>query len=252
MWMPAGVKSATRKIIFGLLERLGEDFSHSNRNDRAGMLHRAWGHVFTNLIQGAYYEFGVYRGDSLVASWAEYQRFSKWLGEQQMSGEKWRREAFREYAGYRHEFYGFDTFDGMPENEEGGHTFKKGYYASSCERVDKKCAGAGMNCRLFKGLFSSLDDETLRGLQPAAILNIDSDLYLSARDALEKTKDKLQQGTILMMDDYNCFSSDDSKGERRALREFGERYPRFRFEPWLTYLYAGQSFICHVAEKKAV
>jgi hypothetical protein len=33
-----------------------------NKNDRAGALHRAWGHIFTNHIQGDYVEFGVYQG----------------------------------------------------------------------------------------------------------------------------------------------------------------------------------------------
>ena len=43
---------------------------------------------------------------------------------------------------------------------------------------------------------------------------------MSACDALEIVKPKLQQGTILMMDDWNCFRADNNQGERRALREF--------------------------------
>jgi hypothetical protein len=43
---------------------------------------------------------------------------------------------------------------------------------------------------------------------------------MSACDALEIVKPKLQQGTILMMDDWNCFRADNNQGERRALRGF--------------------------------
>ena len=37
-----------------------------NRNDRVGALHRAWGHVFTSQLLGAY-EFGVYKAEPWFA-----------------------------------------------------------------------------------------------------------------------------------------------------------------------------------------
>lgn len=243
------MKDKIRRIILKALEHLGGNFHHSNRNDRVGMLHRAWGYAVTNFIRGAYYEFGVYQGESFIASWVEYLKWLKWVRRQLSSSEEWRREAIMDYASYKHEFYGFDTFDGMPENDEGGVAYlRKGCFMSSYDDVNRRCLKAGVKCKLFKGPFSKLGDETLNSMQDAAIVNIDSDLYISARDALEKVKGKLQQGTVLLMDDYHCFSSVESKGEKRALREFCEKYPQFRFEPWVTYLYVGQSFICHIAD----
>jgi len=124
-------------------------------------------------------------------------------------------------------------------------TFAQGTYLASYADVKNKCEKAIMRFKLYQGVFSDISDETINGLQPAAIVNIDADLYGSARDALEKVGPKLQQGTILLMDDYNCFSSSRTKGERRALLEFCKKHPQFEFEPWFVYQHVGQAFICH-------
>lgn len=245
------------KILQGKVARIFESFQEKrqflgnplNRNDRVGMLNRAWGYVFTNLLKGAYYEFGVYKGDTLLESWNTYLCFKKWAESQVNSPEAWRREVIKEYIHYQHHFYGFDTFEGMPANQEENKTFSQGSFLASLGEVEKKCLDKKMEVKLFKGMFSDIPEEVIRDLQPAVIVNIDGDLYFSARDALEKVRGKLQQGTILLMDDYNCFSSDNSKGERRALKEFCLQYRQFQFEPWFAYQYAGQAFICHLTQK---
>ena len=89
-------------------------------------------------------------------------------------------------------------------------------------------------------------DKEIKDLRPAVIVNIDCDLYSSTVDALDMIKSKLQQGTIIMMDDWNCFSSDRSKGERRALREFLEKNSDVELEKYFTYSWVGQAFIIHL------
>ena len=69
---------------------------------------------------------------------------------------------------------------------------------------------------------------------------------MSACDALEIVKPKLQQGTILMMDDWNCFRADNNQGERRALREFLENNSNIETESYFPYSHAGQAFIVHI------
>ena len=39
-----------------------------NLNDRKGSLHKAWGHIFSNHLDGDYVEFGVYQGASFFNS----------------------------------------------------------------------------------------------------------------------------------------------------------------------------------------
>ena len=67
-----------------------------NRNDRVGMLHRCWGYVFTNLLKGAYYEFGVYQGATLLESWKTFLHYRKWAESQLASPEAWRRKTMKE------------------------------------------------------------------------------------------------------------------------------------------------------------
>lgn len=237
-----------KKLLQFIDWRIGRIIEPINRNDRLGMLHRAWGYVFTNMIKGAYYEFGVYKGDTFVQSWQVYKNYLRWVESQLSSPEQWRRETIKDYADFDHDFYGFDTFAGMPANDEGNKYFTQGTYLAPYAEVKNKCEKAKMRFKLYQGTFSDVSDSTMMGLQPAAVVNIDADLYGSARDALEKVMPKLQQGTILLMDDYNCFSSSQAKGERRALLEFCKKYPQFEFEPWFVYQHVGQAFICHLKE----
>ena len=195
-----------------------------NRNDRIGALYKAWGHVINSNMGGAYYEFGIYKGSSFRESFLAYQQYVIWMHSQSNSSEKWRQRIKWDFD---HDFYAFDTFEGMPENQENNEHFAQGVFLSSFENVKLEGEKIGMyegdSIKYFKGIFSEVSKQNSTGiakLQPAAIVNIDSDLYMSACDALEIVNPKLQQGTILMMDDWNCFRADNNQGERRALREF--------------------------------
>jgi len=107
-----------KKIIRDLFEKHGFVGGVINKNDRAGALHRAWGHVFTNHLKGDYLEFGVYKGDSFIESYKQYQGFRRWLKGQLNSSEAWRREVAGNFIGFEATFHGMDTFGGMPKNSE--------------------------------------------------------------------------------------------------------------------------------------
>lgn len=228
--------------------------THVNRNDRVGALYRAWGYIFTNRMEGAYYEFGVYRGSSFRASYQAYQFFQQWLEGQLSSAEPWRQEVSAPFARAQHSFYAFDTFQGMPENGEENAVFAAGNFLCSLEEFSRLNAEAsvreGATVRYFRGTFDSIYQrraDEIQALQPAAIANIDCDLYASTRDALKILASKLRQGSVLLMDDWNGFYAQSSKGGRRALKEFSERRPEFSFEPWFAYEFVGQAFLVHMA-----
>ena len=230
-----------------------------NRNDRTGALYRAWGHVFTSHIEGAYYEFGVYRGAAFRASVQAYKIFSDWQQDQLVSEEPWRQDWARQYVQYKHHFYAFDTFQGMPGNQEGNLNFAEGNLSCSLEEFRRLNRQAGIvenpRIRYFVGTFretAQRDTRLLRDLQPAAIVNLDCDLYQSAREALDLIAPKLAQGTVLLVDDWNTFAARRDQGERRALKEFVLEHPQLSLEPWFPYEFAGQSFLVHVADEKPV
>lgn len=223
------------------LHRLGLVRGPINRNDRVGALHRAWGHVFNSHIPGDYVEFGVYQGASLVESFRQYRAFRRWLDAETVSPEPWRREVARNFLGPEARFIGFDTFAGMPDNDEGQATFAPGTFRADKNSVMRACARAGLRIpqlALNKGLFSEFPPLT----EPAAIVNIDCDLYQSTVEALRIVRPALQQGTVVLMDDWNSFAADPDKGGRRAVRESG-----LVMSPWFAYHYAGMAFLCHLA-----
>jgi len=201
----------------------------------------------TTLV-GNYYEFGVYQGDRLAASYQCYQQFCEWLDHQTRSGEAWRRELAKPYlARHPFQFVGLDTFSGMPDNDEGERIFAKGTFAGSLRQVEQRCAAVGLRSRdliLVPGLFAETK-ATVAAMAPTAIINMDGDLYQSAVDALEASIPLIQQGTVLLCDDCNAFAARRDAGERRALAEWTER-TGIVVEPWFSYHFSDQAFFCHL------
>jgi hypothetical protein len=252
------VKSQIKKFFEPCISRILPSYVtfDQNRNDRAGALFKAWGLVITSRIQGGYYEFGVYKGESFRESYRIYRGYAGWCKGQAHSAETWRRQIEWKCA---HGFYAFDTFAGMPENNENNPVFAKGTFCGSLEEVKSAGERMGMmegeHIKYFKGLFADVarsQAQKIRELQPAAIVNIDSDLYVSAMDALEIVRPKLQQGTVLLMDDWNTFCADRNQGERRALREFLEKYSQMEVESWFPYSHTGQAFIVHLRNDRSL
>src|SRR3989338_5049946 len=223
-----------------------------NRNDRTVALYRAWGYVFSNQIRGAYYEFGVYRGDSFRASYHVCRKFRLWQREQLGAEEPWRRQVAEGYAASHHYFYAFDTFAGMPTNQEGNPVFAPGNFACSLADFNRLNKEAGLPdgpwVRFFAGEFAQVakkEAPALAQLDCAAVINIDCDLYASARDALALVEPKIQQGSVLLMDDWNHFKARPDTGSRKALAEFLKRRTDLSVEPWFSYEFVGQAFFIH-------
>ncbi len=219
-----------------------------NRNDRSGALHRAWGHVYTSFIKGDYFEFGVYKGDSFIESYKNYLLFKDWINHQTISEEPWRREVAKEYVNHIPCFHGLDTFEDMPENDERNVTFSKGSFYADIDDVKKRCEHNGLKSPelfLYKGEFKNTQEKLYKnvGDKKAVIINIDCDLYTSTIDVLKICESFIQIGTVLLFDDYNTFSADNKKGQRKAVREFLKE-SNLELEPWFPYCYVGQAFLC--------
>jgi len=218
----------------------------SNRNDKASVLHWVWGYVITNQLKGDYIEFGVYKGFTFIESWRQWLHFEGWILNQLTSTEKWRQKQWSNYSEFKPQFYGIDSFEGIPENDESDLYFSGGSFLASKEDVYRSCLKNGMKdsqFELIQSFYSKLSASDL--CDKASVIHIDSDLYQSAIEALRLCKNMIQQGTVVMFDDYNCFSASNNQGERRAMKEFSEE-TGITFEPWFPYRNAGQVFLCHL------
>src|SRR5690606_22903461 len=92
--------------------------------------------------------------------------------------------------------------------------------------------------------------DTLRGAFPAqhpraAIVHFDCDLYESTREALEGVAPSLQDGAMLLFDDWFHYKADPSKGQARAFDEFLAGHPEWRAVHYRTYSTFCSAFILH-------
>jgi hypothetical protein len=81
----------------------------------------------------------------------------------------------------------------------------------------------------------------------ASVVHIDCDLYQSTAEVLWGVygMDALQDGTVMLFDDWNCNRANPNYGERRAWREFLAGQQRFSSTFWYSYGYNGAAFILH-------
>ena len=123
-----------------------------------------------------YLEFGVASGTS----------FRWWIGVNQHPGSR---------------FFGFDTFEGLPED---WHFFKKGAFSFDAPLLEDARA------TFVKGLFQDtvykfLDNYRANIDSPEAtrVLHLDADLYSSTLFALTMLAPFLRNGDILLFDEFN-------------------------------------------------
>ncbi|MGG5885515.1 TylF/MycF/NovP-related O-methyltransferase [Falsiroseomonas sp. HC035] len=183
-----------------------------------------------SLADADYAEFGVFKG------------YSFWLA-QKLAGEH----------GFQPRCFGFDSFEGLPEVRGIDRTqhgeFRKGQYACSLDAVRRNLDSAGIDWRrthLVKGYFArTLTAELVErhAIRRIGVAMIDCDLYDSTVTALGWLGPLIGEGTILIMDDWNCFNADDQRGQRRATREFLASRPDLRLESFATYGLNSEAFV---------
>ena len=162
-------------------------------------------YALKNRIEGHYYEFGLYQG----YTFGQAVKLSPTI----------------------HHF-GFDSFEGMPENNEGGGFGYQRFKVTYKKVITNLLRSDAFTHKehLIKGYFSdSLTSALQAELIPfkAAVILIDCDIYESTVTVLDFIKPLLQTGTIVIFDDWHSFGHDE--GEQRALREFLEINKNFAF-----------------------
>ncbi len=183
-------------------------------------------------LHGDYLEFGVYTGSAFVFSMRIHQQLG-YLGEVKTN------------------FFGFDSFQGFGDfKEEDKHPF----FLSNLFTVDKqkvlrnidKKAKNLCEHKMIEGYF----DETLKGhkaseygIGKARIVFVDCDMKGPVEDTLEFVKPILQQGTIIILDDFFAYKGDLKRGVGGAFFEFCEKNPSMVFRKLFDYGYGGVAYM---------
>ena len=111
--------------------------------------------------------------------------------------------------------YGFDSFEGLPEDWRpgiGAGTFKQ-------DRLPE----VKSNVELVVGLFSDTLPKFLEEhREPIAFIHIDCDLYSSTKCVFDLVKDRCQDGTIIAFDEIRSYTGFEDH-EYKAFNEFLEQ-----------------------------
>jgi hypothetical protein len=122
-------------------------------------------------------------------------------------------------------FYGFDSFEGLPEDWI--HSFTKGHFS-----LNGILPTVNSNVTLIKGWFTdTLNPFLLEHDQNISFIHIDCDLYSSTKYVLNTLKNRINPGTIILFDEfYNCRSDWAPNGECKAWYEFAsENNTNFKY-----------------------
>ena len=197
------------------------DYVGSNGCIRCAASFAAW-----NQVPGDYLEFGVFRGQSFSEAyhsiWRNRQKVRQFVATKEI--EKWIQE--------RPRFFAFDSFCGLPGGEADRHLdYSEGAYACTETQFTENIVNNGVDMadvRIVPGFYDetlTADTKEQLSLQRAAIILIDCDLYESTVPVLEFITDLVDQGTILIFDDWYRFKGDPNKGEQRACNEWLQKNP---------------------------
>jgi hypothetical protein len=179
---------------------------------------------------GDYYEFGLFRGGAFAAA----------------------QDVCRELGLRVPRFWGFDSFQGLPPVEgvdETDDLFYEGQYAASKEEVERNLSRRGVDwdrTTLIEGFFSeSLTEETKRRhhFRRVGVALVDCDLYSSTVEVLDWLAGYLDEGSILLFDDWDSFGGRSDLGQKKAFGDFLDAHPELRAEDLLTYEYHGRGFV---------
>lgn len=202
------------------------------------ILKKALWHAAMEKMEGAYYEFGVFEGTSLLAAVKTQRRISA-RGMERFLGTPVARR-----------FYGFDSFEGgfkYGGNDITHPVFREGAYESSYARCQRRLRRYP-EATLVKGYFEhSLQGDALAGQaqEPCAVAFIDCDLQSSATQALTFLYPRLQPGSIVILDDAFAYKGDPQQGVFGAWNAFLATHPNVRVREFFTYGVSGRSYVVY-------
>lgn len=196
-----------------------------------------------NLPNGYYMEFGVLNGECMI-------------------------DAYRQFRGPVSHFYGFDSFEGLPElsdedkkSSELTPFFTKGNFSSMPQEFVRQniCSSCRMQdeeLTLVKGYFSDslpkFDKNECRSKGVPLVIYIDCDIYSSTVDVLNFIDDLVVSGTWVIFDDYWFYRGSPNHGQQRAIREWMDGHKRIGLNEYGNFNGWGKAFIVYEKESTDV
>ena len=187
-------------------------------------------------LPGDYCEFGVFTGSSFVCAMRAHQKLEN-------------------RGSINTTFYGFDSFTGFGNiTEEDKHWF----YLNDIFTINKKKVLKFIKKRAKKTKFKIIEgyfENTIEnisckdlGINELRIVFIDCDMKQPAKLSLNFVKNGLQQGTIIILDDFFSYKGSKERGVAGAFYEFCNQNKNIHFRELLNYGMGGKAFIVNKIE----
>lgn len=164
------------------------------------------------------YEFGVYNGNSLLKI-CNYVKSN-------------------DFVGIPIHIHGYDSFDGLPKEQDGVPVFSK-----FSQGAYKCCVTPDIIMRSCDYKYLSIDrvwfdqlNKDDHAFKAALLIHIDCDLYISTKQALKFMYNNrlVWPGTLIAFDEYESVTGG---GEKKAFEEILKEYPHNAEEIWhFTYM----------------
>ena len=110
---------------------------------------------------------------------------------------------------------------------------------------------------LIRGYYNESLTEELRErdshpFRNAAVVMLDCDLYSSTRDALEWVAPYLDDGAVIVFDDWHSYGDDCEQGQPKAFQEYLDAHPDIRADERFDYKHHGRVFLLRKARVASV
>ena len=217
--------------------------------------------ISSQEVKGDYLEFGVYQGSSFIKAyksishvekeWQNIQRTRKVYNDSELAD-----RSFKKSKNYTRHFYAFDSFEGLPSInilDEGDARFDKGRYYCSKEKFINNLLKENVDQKkvtITKGFYEDSLNEQLKkeiNLKRAAIVFIDCDLYSSTRSVLNFITNLINNGSIIIFDDWFTYKGDPNKGEQKACGEWLKKNKNITLIPYKSFHAFQMSFIVNIS-----
>lgn len=156
---------------------------------------------------------------------------------------------------------GFDSFEGLPATADPHRKWGAGRFARnewwhptlkigdpvSPDAVRHLFTACGLSePALYAGWFEETVPHAVPHAHPqVALLHVDCDLYEPAAYVLRAVAPVLQDGAIVLFDDWFLYGGNPVRGEARALREFLDAHPRWGATDYGAYGLFSKAFILY-------
>jgi O-methyltransferase len=203
-------------------------------SERENTFNKVLRFVSSSKIEGDYLEFGVYKGTSFSSVFLLSKKYN--------------------FPTMR--FFAFDSFEGLPEIKEKDDNkekqFETGSFSFGIDNFKKNIRKKGVDLdrvTITKGWFDKVLNEKIKKrlkIKKAAIINVDCDLYESTVPVLEFITDYIQDGTVILFDDWFCFRGNINKGEQKAFYSWLNKNKNIRATEFHRYDWHGMAFILNI------